>query len=137
MTNDLSNYAEDGTIKNGSRVESVSMKPFSPRKPIQNNLLSNLIGGALVAAGLVLAGIAVVHRYHSLNQSPEDFKNASWVQVDNSNGTIWDDYVASGIPQSGPNWIGYLQAVRDRNGCLPKDIQNRCLEGKIYIPKFN
>ena len=89
----------------------------------------SLIGSLAVAAGLIGSSVSAYKRFDGQYLNSEDFQNAKWVQIDNSDGIIWDDYTKSGIPQNGVNWTAYQMEVKDRN--------DGNLAGSIYVPVFD
>ncbi len=94
----------------------------------------DILGSVAIASGLTIGG---VYKFNDVYLNPSDFQNTRWIQVENPDGIIWDNYKKSGIPQNGNNWAAYQIEVRDRNGCLQEDTRNKCLTGKIDIPNFN
>ncbi len=86
----------------------------------------DFVGGAVLIGGLtVLTYFGTKSLVNSI-YSQKDFENLQWVQIDNKDGNIWDDFEKSGIPQNDMNRQLYISEVIKRNG--------NDLRGKIEVP---
>ena len=85
-----------------------------------------IAGTAVGVSALYLAGSLTLSRMNEYLLSPEYFDNAEWCESFNPNGSIWDEYMNSGIPHNMPNWQLYAEKVREKN--------RGNLKGTIYLP---
>lgn len=129
---DLAEYAMKRAKARGEvRIESNSMKDFANRDIRKNksNLPNIILGSALIAGTLLAGGKVLAQRVDEQYLKPSDFQEAEWVQIDNHNGVIWDDYMKTKIPHNSDNWFAYNLEVNARN--------SGNLSGRIYVPIFD
>jgi len=87
----------------------------------------------LYGIGAFAVGIAIVNEASKYatrgNLIEEDFEKANWIQYNNLDNRIWDEYTSENISHNQDNWHIYLEKVRGKN--------SKNLQGTILLPDLD
>ncbi len=95
--------------------------------------ISKLVKGAACVGGLAFVGLMLAGVVNSTLKSymlhPKRYQDAAWINYENNDGRIWNEYLNENISHNQANWHQYVEQV--------EKINNGKLGGRIILPDLD